>query len=204
MLGKIKPPVILLAFALFWSIPELSAENGSGQVLGGSPNSPVRIEVFSDFECPACRELYLATIRQVLQEYSSKDKVCVIYHEFPLRSHRYSREAARYSAAAGRLGRQKLIPVIDSLFMEQANWSQDGNIEKTVAKALPREDFLKLKQLMQDPSINASIEKELELGVQKKVTSTPTIFVYYTGRQQKVEGYVTYPVMKQFIDSILK
>ena len=82
-----------VAFGMFTPVghPGPTAEPASGQILGGSKNSPVKIEVFSDFECPACRELYLVTIRQVLQEYSSKDKVCVIYHEFPLSSHRYSR-----------------------------------------------------------------------------------------------------------------
>lgn len=204
MVARLKPLTLLLVCSLLWAVQGGSAEPSSGQILGGSKNSPVKIEVFSDFECPACRELYLGTIRQVLQEYSSKDKVCVIYHEFPLSSHKYSREAARYSAAAGRLGRQKLLPVLDSLFMDQAHWSQDGSIEKTVAKALPQEDFIKLKQIMADPSINAEVTKGVELGIQKKVTSTPTMFISYIGKQQKVEGLVTYLVMKQFLDSIVK
>ena len=114
-------------------------------------NSPLRIEVFSDFQCPACRELYLGTIRQVLQDYSSKDKVCVIYHEFPLAIHPYAKEAARYSEAAGRLGLQKLLPVYDSLFTDQQQWSKDGSLELTVSKALPSEDVQKLKKIMQEP-----------------------------------------------------
>lgn len=204
MSGKFKPLMLLLVCSLLWSLPTQSAETGPGQVLGGSLNSPVRIEVFSDFQCPACRELYLGTIRQVLQDYSSSNKVCVIYHEFPLSAHRYSHEAARYSTAAGKMGPQKLLPVFDSLFMDQAQWSQDGSLERTISKALPREDFLKLKKLMQDSTINSAIEKEVQLGLQKEVKSTPTMFIQYSGKQQKVEGLVTYVVMKQFIESIIK
>ena len=200
-LNKLLPLVLIFAW---WPVPMRGAEETSGQMLGGSANSPIRIEVFSDFQCPHCRVLYLGTIRPVLQEYSSKDKVCVIYHEFPLSGHQYSREAARYSEAAARLGQQKLLPVIDSLFTDQEQWSKDGSLEATVAKVLTNEDFLKLKKIMQDSSVNADIEKEIQLGTQNNIQSTPTLLISYIGKQQRVEGAVTYEVLKQFIDSIVK
>ena len=167
-------------------------------------NSPIKIEVYSDFQCPACRDFYLGTIRQILQEYSSRDKVCVIYHEYPLQMHAYAREAARYAEAAYRLGQQKLLQVMDSLYTDQALWSQDGKLEPTVAKALSKDDFQKLKKNMLDPGINSTIDKEIQLGTLNEVKSTPTIFISYIGRQQKVEGIITYIVLKQFIDSIVK
>ncbi len=193
----------MVCFAL-WSVPMRSSDEPSGQILGGSTDAPIRIEVFSDFQCPHCRDLYLGTIKPLLQEYASKDKVCVIYHEFPLAMHQYSREAARYSEAAGRLGQQKLLPVFDSIFTDQAQWAKDGNLEATVSKALPGDDFAKLKKIMQDSSVNADIEKEIQLGVQKEIKSTPTLLISYIGRQQKVEGVVAYTVLKGFIDSIVK
>ena len=195
--------VIALGLALS-SVISIGAEETSGQMLGGSLNSPVRIEIFSDFQCPHCRDLYLGAIKPLLQEYSSKDKVCVIYHEFPLVNHPYSREAARYVEATAQLGQQKLLSVYDSIFTDQAQWSQDGKLEETVSKALPREDFLKVKKIMQEPSINAAIEKEIQLGTLNNVNSTPTLLLHYIGKQQRVEGLVTYPILKQFIDSIVK
>jgi protein-disulfide isomerase len=186
------------------SVPMRSADEPSGQMLGGSLNSPVKIEVFSDFQCPACRDLYLGTIKRVLQEYSSKDKVCVIYHEFPLSIHQYAKDAARYSEAAGRLGQQKLLPVFDSLFTDQLEWSKDGSLEATVSKSLPNEDFQKLKNIMQESTINTEIEKEIQHGIKKEIQSTPTLVISYLGKQQRVEGVVAYDVLKQFIDSIVK
>ena len=204
MLRKLKS-ILLLATITIWSIPAWSADEASGKVLGGSANSPVRIEVFSDFQCPGCRDLYLGTMRQVLQEYSSKDKVCVIYHEFPLDSiHQHAREAARYAEAAARLGQEKLLSVMDSLFTDQAQWSQDGSLESSVSKALSHDDFQKVKKMLQDPSINSELEKEVQLGLKKEVKSTPTLFVHYLGKEQKAEGVVTYPVLKQFIDQVVK
>jgi len=191
--------------SLAWPTFVRPADVPSGQVLGGSANSPIQIEVFSDFQCSACREFYLGTVRQILQEYSSKDKVCIIYHEYPLTLiHKYSRDAARYSEAAARLGVKQLLAVMDSLFMNQAIWSQDGKIEDSISKALSREDFQKLKSIMLDSSIDLAIERETDLANKSQIKSTPTIFISYTGKKQKVEGIVTYIVLKQFIDAIVK
>ncbi len=197
--------IVLIIMSLAWPASVRPFDVPSGQILGGSANSPIQIEVFSDFQCSACREFYLGTVRQILQEYSSKDKVRIIYHEYPLTLiHKYSRDAARYSEAAARLGVKQLLAVMDSLFMDQAIWSQDGKIEASISKALSREDFQKLKNIMQDSSIDLAIEREIDLGNKSQIKSTPTIFIRYTGKQQKVEGIVTYIVLKQFIDAIIK
>jgi protein-disulfide isomerase len=204
MSHKLKFFSLIILCSMVWSGRVQSADSPSGHILGGSLNSPIRIEVFSDFQCPACRELFLGTIRQVLNDYSSKDKVCVIYYEFPWASHKYARPAARYVVAASRMGRQKVLPLMEALYIDQAQWSQDGNIEASIARVLSSEDFRKLKTIMQDADINAAIDKEVQLGTLKKVESTPTMFISYTGKQQKVDKLITYPVMKQFIDSIVK
>lgn len=102
MFRKVQSMVLLTLCCAVFSVPADSMDQSTGQILGGSLNSPIRLEIFSDFQCPACRDLYLGTIRQVLEEYASKDKVCVIYHEYPLSIHPYAREAARYCEAASR------------------------------------------------------------------------------------------------------
>ena len=204
MFRKHRMILIPVVFFMLWSAPLRPSDEAPGQMLGGSADSPVRIEVFSDFQCSACREFYLNTIRPVLQDYSSKDKVCVIYHEYPLTIHRYSREAARYSEAASRLGLPKLLMVMDAIFTDQALWAQDGKLDISVSKALSREDMMKLKKIMQDSSIDLAVEREIQLGNKVEVKSTPTILISYIGKQTKVEGAVIYPAMKQFLDSIVK
>ena len=203
MLCKSKSVLILAAFFLVWPIPLSSSEDARGRMLGGSENSPIRIDVFSDFQCSACREFYLSTVRKVLREYSSKDKVCVVYHEYPLRQHPYSYEAARYCEAAWRMGVQKLLPIMESIYVDQANWAQDGTLEDSVAKALSGEDFLKLKEIMKDPSINEAIEQAIRFGDKEKITATPTLIISYPGNKKRIEGLVTYLVMKNFIEDVL-
>jgi protein-disulfide isomerase len=193
-----------LYFFLF-SIPAHStnATDPSGQILGGSLDAPVRIEVFSDFECPACREYYLRTIKKILKEYSTENKVCVIYHEFPLRSHRYSLKAALYSEAAYRLGRQQLLQLFDAFYMHQAEWSDDGNLEEFAAKVLKPDDYQAIKKLVDDPGTKSAVDHEIELASKMDIRSTPTSFIYYPGKEKKVEGLLTYLILKTFIDKIV-
>jgi protein-disulfide isomerase len=177
----------------------------AGRILGGTPSAPIKIEVFSDFECPSCRELYLDVMRRIIVEYANQNKVCLIYHEFPLTNiHPFSLEAARIAEAAAQLGREKELKVFDALFMNQAQWSQDGKFEASIAKVLSRAEMQKVKALMRDPAINAAIQKEVELGQQRQIRSTPTFFILAKGKEQRVEGRVTYIALKQFIDLALR
>jgi protein-disulfide isomerase len=174
------------------------------QCLGGQPDAPIKLEVFSDLQCPACRSLYLDTVKPVLKDYASKDKVCVVYREFPLQMHQHARAAARYSQAAQRLGREKWLAVLEALFTNQAQWSKDGMLEATVAKALSPEDFQKLKKHLEDPEINKAIDHDVELGMERKIQSTPTLFVSAIGKEERVEGPIPYPILKDYFDRIVK
>ncbi|MDR0311200.1 MAG: DsbA family protein [Acidobacteriota bacterium] len=179
----------------------------TGHILSGSTASPVRIEVFSDMQCPACRELFIGIIRPVIKEY--QDKVCVIYHEFPLSGHQYARPAARYVAAAAKLGQRQALSVYEAIFNDQVFWGVDGSLEKSVSKALSGEDFTKAMQILRDANslaqINETIEKELQLGMRKGVNSTPTMFVSYSGKEEKLDRRPpSFQIMKQFLDPLVK
>jgi protein-disulfide isomerase len=205
-MNRLKWMMLLLLFAAVFSMPLQPAGAASGLVLGGSPNAPVKIEVFSDFQCPACRELYLDTMRPVIADYCSKNRVYLVYHEFPLSTiHKYSREAARYAEAASRLGRKKLLMVFDSLFMDQEKWSLNGNIEASVAKVLSRAELEKLKAILHEPSIDATIDKEISVANKKGIKGTPTFILSAAGKKtEKADGPLPYPAMKAAIDKLLK
>jgi protein-disulfide isomerase len=121
-----------------------------------------------------------------------------------LQGHPYSREAARYSLAAQKLGRLQWTAVLDSLYANQAVWSDKGTVQATVAKALSPEDFQKVLKLIQDPSINGTIARDIALGQKRDVQSTPTFFITTLGREQKVVGGLPYNVLKEFFDRIVK
>jgi protein-disulfide isomerase len=174
-----------------------------GLVMGGSLDSPVRIEIFANFECTHCREYYLRTIKKVLKEYASENKVCVIYHEFPFQSHKYDRKAARFAEAASRIGQDTLLKVYDAFYTEQATWYENGKLEEVLKKALSKDEFDKIMEISKDPEIDSLIEAQYQLAMEKGLDATPTTFIFYAGKEKQVEGVLTYIVLKGFIEQIL-
>ena len=198
---------LLLTALLYTVIPGLvqqaPAQSDPGCV-GGKPIAPVKIEVFSDYQCPACREFYLSTMRSVLSDYADAGKVCVIYREFPLSMHSHAREAAKYGAAAMRMGQRTWALVTDALYQNQDKWEQDGKIEPFVAAALNKEDLARLHKEMNNPAVEATIESDVALAKQRDVNQTPTFYITGKGKTEKVAGVVQYPILRRYIDSLLQ
>jgi protein-disulfide isomerase len=203
-MSKILILTVVIAIAAAPAAPVLTAFQGAEEPMGGTLNAPVRLEIFSDFQCPSCKVFYLETIRPVLKNYCLTDKVCVIYREFPLPMHPLAREAARLSTAARKLGHRQWLAVFDAIYSDQDIWTKSGMIQATVARALSSEDFQKLLVLAQDPSINQAIERDVALGKKRLVDQTPTFFVSALGREQKVVGGLPYPTLKDFFDKVVK
>jgi len=174
-----------------------------GMCVGGKPSSPVKIEVFSDFQCPACRVFYLETMRSVLADYADAGKVCVVYREFPLAQHQYAQQAARYGHAAQRLGQRYWAQITDALYQSQEQWEQDGKLEPVVAGALTKQDLARLQKEMTDPAIDSAIANDVALGKKLEVNQTPTFFVTGKGKTEKVSGVVQYPILRHYLDYLL-
>jgi protein-disulfide isomerase len=167
----------------------------------GKPNAPIHIEVFSDYQCPACRAFYLQTMRRVFTDYADSGKVCVIYRSFPSFTH--SREAARLARAALRLGTRQWGLVSDVLFESQPQWSESGQLEAVVSSVLDAQDMLAIRKLLEDPSLDDDIDKDAILGLELQVISTPTFFLRARGKIEKVEAALTYAAMQSRLDALL-
>lgn len=172
--------------------------------LGGTPDAPIQMEVYSDFQCGYCRLFYLETVTQVLKNYTPSNKICVLYHEFPLERHSYSRKAARYSLAAQRVGKKQWLAVIDALYTKQEQWGQDGNIDEALKGTMSADDFDLTKKIMQDPSIDEAIKRDMDLGEKRGVTGTPAIFLTVLNKKHPKYPYTPYQVLKDFFDTIVK
>src|ERR1051325_6425971 len=169
--------LIVSAACLVALAPPLHAVDTSS-CIAGSISSPIKIEVFSDYQCPACKAFYLNTMRTIIPEYADSGKACVVYREFPLAMHNHSRDAARYGYAALQLGVKQWQQVTDALFMNQDTWAASGDTESFVAKVLAKPDLDALhKQLQNTAAIDAVITSDINLGTSRAVNSTPTFFV---------------------------
>lgn len=172
--------------------------------VGGTLNAPILLEVYSDFQCPACRTFFLEVIIPAVKEYGNSGKICVLYNEFPLNAHKYSLKAARYSLAAQRVGRKQWLAVMQALYQRQPIWTQDGNIDKALNGVISSGDLAQIKKIAREPSIHDAVNREVVLGEKREIHSTPTVFVTVNKRTQKIERVLPYEVWKDFFDDNLK
>ena len=193
-----------------------SAESSSAPLKSyGSSSAPITMEVFTDYECPSCRNLYENTLRPMINDYVASGKVYLIHRDFPLPMHKYGYEAARWVNAAARVGQFQNVEA--ALYDNQDAWAADGNIEKYVASAMPAAEFKRVQKLMtgceyQPPSTAAVqsctfdtyINADHDLGMKIPVQATPTYVITYKGQKLPAgSGAVSWPILKQFFDSLL-
>lgn len=174
-----------------------------GKILG-SATAPVRIEVYSDFACPACRTLHEQILPAVVREYVMSGKVAVVSREFPLKipAHKYSREAANYATAAARLGIYQ--PVADALFRSQDSWNASGKVWEAVASVLNAEQQKKVQALAKDPSVAAEVQRDLDEATKLKVSGTPTIYLIRGSQRLPIPYPVNYGFLRSLIDGYTK
>jgi protein-disulfide isomerase len=167
----------------------------------GSKSAPVIMEVFSDYQCPACKSLFETTNRQLMDNYVTTGKVYLIHRDFPLPMHAYSRIAARYARAAAELG--KIEPVEKALFDNQEKWEQTGDVDGTVAAALSSAEMTKVRALVKGGTLEPLIDKDYSLGQMYRVASTPTSVFHSKGQTYPYSGVMNYEILHQFLDQLL-
>jgi len=167
----------------------------------GSRNAPITMEVFSDFQCPACKQLYKTTNQLLLDNYVNTNKVYLIHRDFPLPMHAYSRIAARYVRAASQLGKSEQAE--KALFENQEKWEQSGDVDGILAGALSAADMGKIRAVAKGTSLDPVIDKDVTLGKGYNVNQTPTTIIHHKGQTYPVVGVVNYDVLHSFLDQLL-
>ena len=191
------------ALALTALLPCLAASSDAdpGKSLG-SPSAPIRIEVFSDFECPACKALHEQILPLVFKDYVIPGKVYLVSREYPLPMHQFSREAANYATAAARLG--KYQEVTDALFLNQLVWEVNGKLWDAVAHVLTPAEAKKVQLEAKDPSVLSEVQRDVDAGRAAGINQTPTMIVTRGTNRFPVTGAVNYNLLRSMLDGLLK
>jgi protein-disulfide isomerase len=191
----------------------------------GSSSAPITMEVFSDYECPSCRNLFETTLRPMIADYVAAGKVYLVHRDFPLPMHKYGYEAARWLNASARVGEFQQVEA--ALYDNQNAWAADGSLEKYVSGAMSAADFKRVQSQMRGCempgtasvkparlalgaqtgdtcSLDTYIDQDRALGNKIPVQATPTYVISYKGNRLPAgSGSVSWPILKQFFDSLL-
>jgi protein-disulfide isomerase len=169
----------------------------------GSKSAPVTMEIFSDFQCPACKQLFTTTTQRVMDNYVNSDKVYIVHRDFPLPMHAYSRMAASYSRAAAHIGKCEVVE--QALFQNQEKWEANGDVKGTLAAVLTPADMKRVQALVDGRTLEPLIDKDKQLGQAIPVNQTPTTIIHTKdGQSYPVVGFVSYDVLKTLLDQLVK
>jgi protein-disulfide isomerase len=196
----------VFAVALVALLPCLAASLGDVERAKtlGSPGAPVRIDLFSDFQCPACKVFHEVTLPVLVKDYVATGRAYIVSHEFPLPMHPYSREAAGYATAAAQLG--KYQEVCDALFKNQTVWAGNGKVWDAVAAALTPAEQKKVQAAAKDPGVLADVQQGVDMGKMQRINETPTIIISRGTKRYPFPGPnpQNYPLLRALIDGLLK
>jgi protein-disulfide isomerase len=157
----------------------------------GSPSAPVKIIVFSDYQCPYCARVEPA-ITQVMDTY--KDKVVVYFRDYPLPFHENAQKAAEAAECAGEQG--KYWEMHDKLFENQA--ALDAASLKKYATDLGL-DATVFNTCLDTGAMAAEVGKDLSDGQAAGVEGTPTAFI----NGKAIVGAQPFTAFKALIDAEL-
>jgi protein-disulfide isomerase len=190
----VKPISVIFALACL-AFADISPEKSVGV-----KSAPILIDLFSDFQCPACKALHDQTLPSLISDWAKAGKVLLVYHDYPLPMHTYAREAARWANAAVAVHKYKEVG--DAFFQTQEKWSVSGDLRSVVASVLSPAEMQKVEALMKDPKFDDGLTRDVALGAKAGVRGTPTMIVTYKLQNYPITRPVSYPILKQMLDEI--
>ncbi len=142
----------------------------------GRADSPVRVLIYEDLQCPDCAAFRTMLDQKILPQYGSK--IAFVHRDFPLAKHAWARKAAiagRYfsenSPELGLAWRRQTMASIAAITPANLNErigdfaANNGLDPKEAAAALANPRYAEL------------VEKDFQDGVARGVSHTPTVFV---------------------------
>jgi len=162
----------------------------------GTAGAPVVVAIFSDFQCPHCREEAKMLRANLIQTFSKE--VRAYFKDFPLEQiHDWAKPASIAGRCVYREDQPKFWDFHDWVFDKQAELTLttfrsrfEGFLAEKKIAALPVLQCFDKKAT--EPEVTKSQEEALKLGI----NSTPTLFV--NGR--KLPGNISWPQLRQIIE----
>lgn len=88
----------------------------------GTPDAPVTVIEYADYQCPACANIVTSSLyEQLNNDYIKTNKIQFIFHDFPLPYHTLTPLAAQAAYCAGDQG--KYWEMHDQIFRTQESWT---------------------------------------------------------------------------------
>ncbi|WP_254605653.1 DsbA family protein [Deinococcus sp. JMULE3] len=142
----------------------------------GSAAAPVTLRIFSDFQCPYCKQMW-DTAMPAWRRDSATYRV--MHYEFPLSFHRNAQGAAEASECAAAQG--KFWPFADQLFANFSVWTpldpKDAPAKYAGYAKAAGLDTAAFKTCVGQRAFKASVDAQVQAGLKVNVQGTPTVYL---------------------------
>jgi protein-disulfide isomerase len=171
----------------------------------GDPNAPVKLDVWEDFQCPACASFTQQIEPLIITNYVETGKVFYTFHNYPfidsMVATKESHQAANASLCAA--DQDRFWDFHDMLY---TNWNGENqgafSDKRLVAFAQDLGlDMSSFNTCFNQDKYASEIEQDFTEGQQKGVTGTPSVFV---NGVEVTPGYVpSFDQLSAVIDAAL-
>ena len=147
----------------------------SGRTLGAA-TAPVTVDVWSDFQCPACLQFWTTIEPKVVSTFVATGQARLVYHDYTFIGPE-SLDAAVAARCADQQG--KFWQYHDLLYANQGK-ENSGAFSRDRLAAMAAQaglDILPWTTCLSDPSISQAVQAETKAGRQAGVSGTPTVMV---------------------------
>jgi protein-disulfide isomerase len=146
----------------------------------GDPNAKVKIEIFEDYTCSACKVYTESVEKQVIQEIVDAGLAYYVFYQFPFLDDRSASKDSDRSANAALCAadQNRFWEYKNMLFANQTSVEEQFNDKRLLAFAeylgLDMEQF---EACYKENRFQNQINDDLALGREMGITGTPTVFV---------------------------
>ena len=152
---------------------------------------------------PLVRGSLCRSVPELTAEYVKTGKVKLVHRDFPLPQHQYSRLAARYANAAGRLGYYDAA--VAQIFKTQAVWEKARHRRPAAhGGASARSDAKVREMVANDRLLDDTVTADSPWARETRSIRLPASVVVAKGKRQVIPGVPSMPLLKSYLDDVLK
>ena len=165
----------------------------------GPEDAPVTVVVFSDFQCPYCRQMADALRNE--PRIQAGRQVKIIFRHLPLPTHNWAREAAQAAACAQFQNQSAFWQVHDFLFAEQETLTLENLRPRVLdfSKGLTDLDQKMFRTCIENQMALGTVLKDINVAAIAEIKGTPTVVI--NGR--RLEGLRSATELHTAIEEVL-
>jgi protein-disulfide isomerase len=161
---------------LFQALLATMTATAQPHLVEGKPDSPVRVVIYEDLQCPDCADFRAMLDTKLLPKYGAK--VVFEHRDFPLPKHKWARPASIVARFFFEQSPALAVQWRQETMRDQAKITPESFDAHLVAFAKRNGvDPIKAQAALNDAALADFIQKDYEEGVARGIAHTPTALV---------------------------